>query len=390
LNRYGVISKTGEGYRVTPLEGAFESTPSDGFTALMMSRLDIHVHFVSLPPVQKQEIPDLLRYKLRGIYPGPPEKTVFDYVLLGKKHDQYAALCIARKEVIDAHREIAAGKPLFHSLSLLLPFVERHAEKNRVLILYHEDCIETLVCKEGSFRSSWVTGRTNVVERDLRKLCTIISNSEADAAMVLFCTGRELKSLRQALSTEFGSRMGRITLQPFQVLTQHTLKKTDYVFSVKNKGPVVSQKILIPSLVLLCFLLAAALLHKNLAMKKTYHAELSTRVQQLERKNAQFFNLQHEIEGLEGELQTLDEKVPCNIYLLLSELSIVLGSDARVTRFLVESNMFQIEGVSPSPLLIMDRFEEREGFHGVKLSHIIPLENSGEKRFKVHGYVEAH
>jgi hypothetical protein len=390
LSRYGVITKTCGGYRVTPLEGESGSPSSGGFTALMMSRLDIDVKFVSLPPVQNQEVSDLLRYRLRSIYPGAPEKTVFDYLLLGKKHNRYAALCIARKEVIDAHRGIAAGRPLFHCLSLLIPFVEEHPGKDLALVMYHEDCIEMCVSTAGVFQSSHVAKRTEVIDNDLRKLWTILSKTAADSEIVFFCTDHELRTLRQALSTEFGSKKGRITLHPYQVLSQNTLKKPDYVFSEKNKRPLISQKILIPSLVLLCFLLAGAAMHRSVEAKKSYSSELSVRLQRLERKNAQYTRLKNEIKGLEGELQALGEKIPCNIYLLLAELSGLLGPDTRVTRFLVEKNMFQIEGIGPSPLHIMDRFEGSDGFHGVKLSQIIPLDNPGEKRFKVQGFVEAH
>ena len=384
-----MIRKTGEGYRIAPLEGESGSNSSGDYTALMMSRLDVDVHFVDLPPVQGRDVSDLLRYKVRSIYPGAPEKTVFDYAILGKKHNRYAALCIARKEVIDAHREIAAGKPLFHSLSLLIPFVERFAENDLALVMYHEDCIETLVHREGMFQSSFVMRRTSVAERDLRKLWAFLSKSAADSEIVFFCTERETRVLRQALSEETVSEK-KITLHPFQVLSQNTLKRPEYVFSDRKERPFISQKVLVPSLIFLCFLLSGAALQKNLVMKKSYLSELRTRVQQLERKNARYFSLQNEIEGLEGELQALGERVPCNVYLLLSELPVILDPETRVTRFSVEKNMFEIEGVSPSPLHIMDRFAKREGFHGVKLSHIIPLENSGEKRFKVHGFVEAH
>lgn len=356
----------------------------------MISRLDIDVQFVSLPQVRNQEVSELMRYKIRSIYPGAPEKTVFDYVLLGKKQNRYAALCIARKEVVDAHREIAAKKPLFHSLSLLIPFVEQHAGNDLALVMYHEDCIETLIYSAGVFQSSCVMRRTNVLVRDLRKLWRILLKSAADSEIVFFCAERELRALKQVLSTETGSKKGRIMLHPYRVLSQNTLKKSDYLFSEKKERPFISQKILIPSLGFLCFLLAGAALHKNLLMKKSLYAELSLQLQQLERKKAHDTSLKNEMNALEDELQALGKKIPCNIYLLLAELYAIVGPDTRVTRFSVEKNMFQIEGVSPSPLHIMARFEDSDAFDGVQLSQIIPLENSGEKRFKVQGFVKVH
>ena len=118
MNRYGTIIKCNGGYRVAPFYGEHLNSSSGDFTALMISRLDIDVKFVDLPPVQNHEIAELLRYKIRSIYPGKPEKTVFDYILFGKKNKRYAALYITQRDVIEAHRDLSEGKPLFHSLSL--------------------------------------------------------------------------------------------------------------------------------------------------------------------------------------------------------------------------------------------------------------------------------
>ena len=387
MNRYGTIIKCNGGYRVAPFYGEHLNSSSGDFTALMISRLDIDVKFVDLPPVQNHEIAELLRYKIRSIYPGKPEKTVFDYILFGKKNKRYAALYITQRDVIEAHRDLSEGKPLFHSLSLLTPYIEQYLENDIAFIMFHEDCVEITIYEAGIFQSSCVIKRMNSIDGDLRKLFASIAKTETGSEIIFFCADHEIHALQQALSKSFGKKNSTITLTPFEVLSQSRVKKVDYIFSVKKDKHYLSQKILIPLLVFLCLLLTGAVLHRRIQSKKSYFSELSTQLQQLERKSAQFNTLEKDIDGFESELQDIKEKIPCNIYLLLTELSFILGTDTKVTHFLVDKNMFQIEGVSPSPLQIMDRFAEREKFHKVKLSQIIPLDNSEDKRFKVNGFV---
>ncbi|RPJ03259.1 MAG: hypothetical protein EHM28_15640, partial [Spirochaetaceae bacterium] len=47
--------------------------------ALFMSRLDFNCKIIPVPPVADEEIGEILRYKIRSLYPGDPEHTVFDY-----------------------------------------------------------------------------------------------------------------------------------------------------------------------------------------------------------------------------------------------------------------------------------------------------------------------
>jgi hypothetical protein len=357
------------------------------YTALMISRLDIELHFVDLPPIQDHEIGDLLKYKLRSIYPGTPEKTVFDYIVLGKKNRKYAALFITQKHVIEAYKDIAGGRPLFAPLSLIHPLTERYVDKRCVFAFLHSQWIEVLVYTEGGFKSSCVVRRDDSIHDDLTKLPSIFPESWEDCVIVFLCAGYAHEELQQPLlSWEYIEKID-FEIVTLNNLTRTVLRKSDFLFTEKKDRSHFTQKILLPSLVIVTLLMAVAVLGKQLHFKKVYYHELIARVQKLEANRDQVDRIQREIAAIEGELQAVRERTPNDMYLILSELSEILDQQTKITHFVVERNRFQVEGFGPNPLMLMDRFAANEHFEEVKLSQIVPLKDGDTKRFKVSGFV---
>jgi hypothetical protein len=102
------------------------------YEALMMSRVDFDIKVTEVPPVPESEMGNLLTYKLRSLYPGDPESTVFDYKILQKNKQRFAVIFISNKDTIEGYKKIADKKPLFLSFPITNALMQKYDD---------EDCI---------------------------------------------------------------------------------------------------------------------------------------------------------------------------------------------------------------------------------------------------------
>ena len=116
-------------YRLFLFEEGTPVEQTDDFTSLMMSRTDFDIKTIELPPIPEQEVPNLLKFKLRSLYPGNPEDTAYDYVLEERKNKKYAVLFMTRKKTLETYRELSRGRPLFLPFTLLRPLFKKCENK---------------------------------------------------------------------------------------------------------------------------------------------------------------------------------------------------------------------------------------------------------------------
>jgi hypothetical protein len=101
-------------------------------------------------------------------------------------------------------------------------------------------------------------------------------------------------------------------------------------------------------------------------------------------------SLQDEVKSLEKKMAGLNERIPNDAYRILSELSKIFGEDVRITRFVLDRGMFQIEAIGRNPLYLMERFKNNDHFQDVKLIQSIPINGTFKERFRVIGVAKAN
>jgi hypothetical protein len=121
MNRFVYAEKPGNNYQLFLFDDIRIPDDAPDFDALMMSRLDFDIEVIKIPPVHSEEINNLLGYKIRGLYPGSPEETVFDYQIAALRRERYAVLFITKKSILNNYKSLGKNKPLFLPYAMVKP-----------------------------------------------------------------------------------------------------------------------------------------------------------------------------------------------------------------------------------------------------------------------------
>jgi hypothetical protein len=353
----------------------------------MMARTDFDIKSVVLPPVSEKDIPDLLKFKLRSVYPGTPEETVFDYTILGTKNKKCAVLFITEKRIIEKYRDLSGGKPLFLPYTLLKPLIEISDNENRVFMYYHKTWIEIMLIQDGICLSSFVLQRHASFDVNYRRFEKLLPEPHDSYSFVCVCAEEDEISLAEQfkanLSADVTYRMVCI-----EELLSDINRKAVFLFSEKQKRLAIPNRLLVYLYPVFFLILAFLIFNKSMNRRKTYYDNLERRLRILERQTLSMAALEKEVKALEDEWIKLYESSPHNIYFVLSELSGIMGGRAVITHFVIEKDSFQIEAMGQNPLDLMEKFRNNENFQNIKLLQSIPVQGTKKERFKVIGRVK--
>jgi hypothetical protein len=165
-----------------------------------------------------------------------------------------------------------------------------------------------------------------------------------------------------------------------------SLRKTPGLFGVPGrKGAHIAPSIRIAALALLIGILGVLVLYKNVWMAEAHLSRLKGTHAILQEQSEWAIAVQAEMDSLRAETTKLNAERPQDIYLLLSSLAAVLGSEVRIRSLQVHGDSFQVEAIGANPLRLMERFREHPLFETVKLSQVIPDPRLGKERFSFSG-----
>ncbi len=85
--------------------------------AVMLSGSEYELMLLDLPPLRDDELALTMQYRLRALYPGDPEDTV--YASLPGFDKRRRAVVVMKREQLDACRALAGDRPLLVSASIL-------------------------------------------------------------------------------------------------------------------------------------------------------------------------------------------------------------------------------------------------------------------------------
>ena len=366
----------GEEIHITPTTPGASADARRAGDAILMSRLDCDIRFVDLPMVPDRDLEGLLRFKLRSIYPGNPEDTVFDHRLVGEGPHRKAMLIVARRATLDRYRSAVGGARLYLPFSLL----ENYARERGAFRAWFctEGWRELIVYQGGVLVSSTVYKREGEVAPDLRGAdeqlagevreipCVCVNAQAEDGAVPAGATGLEIRDL-----LESGRRPGGVFPPE------------------RRRSRVIPRGIRVVLLCAAALVLGVAVFYKEIGLTER-HADASRVVYaELEIESRRVMALQREVEQLETTVSELEKRRPQNLYAALAALNDVLGEEARVTSLVIRDSRFQVEAVGRNSLRLMERFSAHEGFSDVELSQVVPDQAAQRERFSFSGSFRA-
>jgi hypothetical protein len=137
-------------------------------------------------------------------------------------------------------------------------------------------------------------------------------------------------------------------------------------------------------------LLGVLTFFKYVGSVEAYDSRLRARAASLQAGNSRVLEVQGQIDGLTATAARLDAQQPRDLYLFLSELSAVLGDNARIRSLTVRDDAFQVDAAGTNSLKLMEGFTSRSSFAGMKLAQVVPDPRTGRELFSFSGTFLPH
>jgi hypothetical protein len=350
---------------------------------ILVSRPDFNIRFIELPPLPEDQISDMLKYKIKRLYPGDPARTFFDYQVIAFQGVKYAVLFITQKELSDSYRHLA------ESNALILPF---HLMKRRILagtaadaayLFWQRHWVDCILVKDGKLSSANVIKRTASIKNDVAKFAKIIGSPHKAIAITLCGEKDEGGRLREQVSAVFENSV--VDMISFDELVANRLERQDALFARRASItlPPLSRRIAIYALV--AVILGVVFYVRFIDHLTRTRDHYNAIAQSLMEKNKDLSGRLTEIKSLEKQLIGLQAQRPIDVYLLLSELSRVLSADADIQSIVVKNDSFQIEATGLDPLKAEQKLKADSLFSAVEVTEMKPLPQTGLQSFRMRG-----
>jgi hypothetical protein len=339
----------------------------------LMSRLDFDVRVLDIPPVPDREVAGLIRLKLRSVYPGNPCDTAFDFRLVRRGAIRRAIVFVSRTSTVDAYREAAGRRPLVLPYQMVLPRVPKRGIF-RAWIL-QGNWAELLVFRDAVPVSSTVKRLGRSRRFDLETEEGSVPEHLRSGTVVVAAPAEQLDSLEKRDGTAY------IPLE-----TMNSARwKPDGLFRPEQKRAFPNQRTRLIALAAAMVVPGFLLFYKYVGSIEAQADRLTSLAASLEKSSQEAIDARREIDVLRAERARLESLSPRDLYLFLSELSLVVGERARIVSMSVKDDGFQVDAVGSNPFELMEGFKENKVFSDTKLSQVIPDGRSGRERFSITG-----
>jgi hypothetical protein len=390
MKRYAYVIHGPAGFQLCDFDDRRPLDSPAELAGIMVSRLDFNVQAIELPAMPEKEVEGFLTYRIRSLYPGQPEQTAFDFRLLPRGGKRYAVLSLFRRETLEEYRRLADGKPLFSSLSLLLPLAAaRRPARDLVVLFWHDAWAETLVLRQGEPPRSFARRRGAGPEAELDQLLSLAAVELSNTECLLVCAGEERGAIQAAVAARL-AQPDELTVLLTSLALRRGARGPEPLFAARRARFPVPRGLRLElgaALVLLLLFLAAK---RGADRESSQLDSLRRQMQAAQGRTSQVVALEQEVRSLEARAEKLRRARPADPYRVLSELQAVLGAGTRINSFILERGAFQLEAVGPDPLRLMEVFKSRGlAFENVKLIQIVPLKDSSRELFRITGYAHA-
>ena len=365
---------------------------------LLVSRMDIDVQLLTAPRVKQCDLPALVSYRLRAIYPGGSDRTVFDQRVCG---DNRTSLIVAvysmRSDVYERYRAFAIESRLITADSLgRFLLVCRGAEMVIVLTSRYAEVITYL---DGQIRFDCMMNfddSPSVPERILGLLPGTLQES-------LFIIDTESGGIR---ATDLGDRLSPLARRISVMPLQHVIGEVESrrrgrmiaariprIFCPSAQVSIRSRRLAVVLLVALFAVLSAEFVWYGVRVIRTYAsiaegmaAEYQTALRTLAKaaaKRNEYTRLVEELNMLRGR-RTVDHT---RFFTQLAGAG--LGLQFVLQSASIADGRFAIEGWAANPYTLVDRLSVASGFAAVFLDQAVSDDVRKLARFSVKGTFDA-
>jgi hypothetical protein len=340
---------------------------------LLMSRLDVDLRALEVPPVPERDLEGLIRLKLRSLYPAHPQETVFEYRLARRGAARSAVVFISRAATVREYQAAAGRRPLVLPYQLIARRVPRRGPFRAWFC--HETWAELLVYRDGVLASSTVVRRARGEPLDLEAEEGRLPADSRMGPLLVIASADELAGLE---------RIDGAAYVPLELVGIGPAR-LDGLFPAAGRRPAVPVETRIGLLAAAVLVLGLLLPFKAARQAEELSGRLAARADSLLRGARESLAMRQELDALLAERARLDAALPSDLYALLSELSIVLEDPARIRGITVRDDGFMLDVTGGDPLSLMQGFRARGAFSDLKLSQVVHDPVSLRERFSISG-----
>jgi hypothetical protein len=340
---------------------------------LLMSRLDVDLRVLDVPPVPVRDLESLIRLKLRSVYPGNPEETAFDFRFVRRARIRKAVVFVSRKPTVDAYRADAGRRSLVLPYQLVAQRVPRRGPFRAWFV--RDTWAELLVYHDGILASSTVKRKARGRRFDLAGEEAKLPPESRTAPLLVVAPADDLE------------RMARIEGAAYLSLESvHAgYHRPEGLFPAARRKVALSADVQVGMLAAAVIVLGLLVLFRQVRQAEDHCQRLGEIADALEQESRESRVLQQELDALRAERERLDALLPSDLYRLLSELSLVIGDAARIRGIGVRGDAFQVDATGSDPFRLMEELKTHGTFSELKLSQVVPDADSQHERFSISG-----
>jgi hypothetical protein len=365
----------------------FEHDGANGtFDAVLVSRMDWDVQVVELPPVPDREAAEALRFRMRGLVPGPVDEVAYDFRIQRSEDGAAAAVvAIAPTDTVAAYRAVCGRRRMLLPFQLLSSAVLPAPES--MVLFWHPEWIELLYYEGARLARSVVFGRAGDLREDAERAASFPPNEQPPSALLCVAAEREGQAVVSALEEHGVVVVSTVTLE--SLVARRHAASTQGLFRRSSWH----RRWRASALAAVLFLAAAALglsyLYRLVRIEHARGDALAAAYAAREHEMRHVVALRGEVRELEGRVQDLRAAEPIDLYAVVSQLAVALGTDAVITSLTLNGRVLQADVTARNPLERAKGLAETRVFEDVRVDRVTPIAGDRRERFSLQGVIRA-
>lgn len=355
---------------------------NNGFDAVLLGRPDFTLAVLTVPRLAERELRQVIRYRIRSVYPGNPDETAFEYELSPDRSTAFVT--VVRADVLSAVRTAAGERPLFLPHHLLRAAGVPGRNGRHIAVFLFDRWMELLSFENGRPVESVQRSRESI-EHDLELIAAFTATATPGTRLTLAASETETEALAGAVRREPVSAL-ELSIVPIPALLRSAERAKDTAFRTERPVRLPRFGVRIAILAVCTALAAFGYLRAKLAADEALLARLGQEHAALERLAHETALRSQELEALGRRAAVYSRTVPSDIYGLLTGLRDALGENVLLTSISVRSRSFQCEGRAVEPFSLVERFSSMpELFSDINVIRVSPIAGTAEERFVLTG-----
>jgi hypothetical protein len=340
---------------------------------LLISPLDIQVFFMDIPALKEEDREEIIRSRLRALYPGNSEDTVFDYRISGTKRRENRAIVFAmEKEIYALYRE--TGKSLIPGISILAVGAKKIKEPSKLVVLLTPEWAEAVRFDNNEI-SRYVSGYTGTEPGAISLIASLYTEAELDTLPVIIIEHPE--------ASPSGLRRLFKNCMPMHIGEAGGGIKRGRIFYRQGKGRRINHRLIVASLIIL----NCASLVFSLRLVSSRMAEELIRLRNIRTEQAAYKKeaqkLEKEITEINGRQSADKTRQRHTVYEIISEIDSCLAN-ARIRNLTIQEETFNLEAEGADSIGVFRALGESKYFYDISLHQAAPLITGGEQ-FSISG-----